>query len=603
MAAWLPKGVCLMLKRFLVFFTLLCFLLATATPAFAGKSGAMSSKKNDKVKAHYIYKSPKKNSKEKTPIVTPAKKPPSKPDRTTKPDTATTPDTTPDTSTPDTTTPDTTIPDITTPDTPTLPEDSPTPETPGTTTPGLPEQPEVVDSTLITAYGASTERADNADAINKAINSASLVVIPEGIYKIQSAVRLENGLTLEGTRGSSIILIDDTFKKGRYFPENEFAILNKDFSQSYDGGTVDRHITIRGITFVMNKTNTDSIATILGLANVENVIIEDCDFIIENNRITGNNIDLYAACKNVTISNCFIKNDTGAEYGAGIMVRCLTDDGYDTDNETAGVLIENNSLEKNGNDEAIAVWGCVGQVRDVVVQNNSIEAYGRVPDVIIDAFAGEFNRYSTARTENVVFDGNTITTEDIAYTIFQVGQNTDTVSRLDNVSITNNTINAKVSATGYTTVIKSYGQDNYTNILIDSNRITNTGSVNICYGISGKGMVSNNEINGLFNASIAYGATSYQNTINDNTKGAAFENVAYVDSNIINNCLVGIKCFETGNYSLTNNIITMMNSPDSFGIQALNVMNSYPVVSESNNNIIKTNQSSIAMFSNGGEIV
>jgi hypothetical protein len=86
-------------KRFLVFFTLLCFLLATATPAFAGKSGAMSSKKNDKAKAHYIYKSPKKNSKEKTPIVTPAKKPPSKPDRTTKPDTATTPDT----STPDTT--------------------------------------------------------------------------------------------------------------------------------------------------------------------------------------------------------------------------------------------------------------------------------------------------------------------------------------------------------------------------------------------------------------------------------------------------------------------------------------------------------------------
>jgi hypothetical protein len=357
---------------------------------------------------------------------------------------------------------------------------------------------------LVTKYGANTRLADNSIAINAAIADNDKVIIPEGSFSIQSTVILKNGLTFQGTRGSSKIVINDTFNKGPYLPENEFAIINQDFSKTYSDTTAD-DITIRGITFIMSENANDSIATILGLANIKNLVIEDCDFIIESDLISGNNLDLYAGCKNVKITDNFFKNDTGAEAGCEIMVRCLTANGAVIDNETTNVLIENNRFDKNGNDEVIAVWGCVGKVSNVTVRNNEIYTYGRVPDVIISAFAGEDNAYSTAKAEYIVFDSNHITTDSIVGTVFQIGQKTDSISVLDNVKIINNTIEAQVTTTGVSNIIKSINQPNYMNITIKSNTITNTGRVSIDYGINGKGAISNNVITGLFNNRIANG--------------------------------------------------------------------------------------------------
>ncbi|MFA7078344.1 MAG: hypothetical protein WC147_08060 [Syntrophomonas sp.] len=454
---------------------------------------------------------------------------------------------------------------------------------------------------IITAYGASSDLADNSAAINKAIARNNNVIIPEGSFSIQSMVKLKNGLTIQGTRELSKIVIDDTFNVGNYFPESEFAIMNADFSKTYNATTADE-ITIRGITFVMTNNNPASITTILGFANIKKLTIEDCDFIIENHLISGNNMDLYAGCKNVVIRDCYFKNDTGAAAGCGIMVRCFTADGALFDNETANVLIENNKFDKNGNDEVVAVWGGIGQVRDVTVRRNEINTYGRVPSVIISAFAGERNAFSTARAENITFADNHIVTDSIAATVIQVGQKTDNVAELNNIKIINNTIAAQVQETGLSNVIKSINQPQHNNIIIDSNTITNTGSINIAYGINGKGEVSNNVINGLFNASIANGDRSYGNTINNNLEGAAIENVRNAEKNIINNCRIGIKCFYSDTFYLTNNTIRMADYADSFGIQALNVDDSYPIIYVNNNEIINTNNSSKQVFSNGGMI-
>jgi hypothetical protein len=440
---------------------------------------------------------------------------------------------------------------------------------------------------------------DDFSLLRQQLAVSDYVFIPAGDYALVSTLKLKNGIVLEGIRGQSRIIIDDSFQKGKYYPENEFAVMNEHFSQAYDSATADE-ITIRGLTFIMDKNNSNSIHTLLGMANVKKLILEDCDFIVQGNGVSGSNIDLYAGCKNVLIRNCYIKNDTGAESGAAVMVRCLTGDGADPANATENVVLESNTIEKNSNDEAIAVWGCVGLVRDVTVRNNSITAYGRIPDVLIDAFAGEFNKHSTASTKNVIFDGNTITTGDIACTIFQVGQNTDTVSQLDNVRITNNTINTRASATAYTTVIKSYDQDNYTNIVIEGNEITNTGHVNIGYGITGKGVIANNVINGLFNASIAYAYTCNNNTINDNITGTAIENVVNIESNTINNCKVGIKCFDSETYWVAGNSINMHDSSESCGIMALKVSGSNPVVSISDNQIAAGDNYYAKIFSHEG---
>ncbi|NLJ77518.1 MAG: hypothetical protein GX325_09740 [Peptococcaceae bacterium] len=437
---------------------------------------------------------------------------------------------------------------------------------------------------LMMAKGAKESPMESFSSIRRQLASGGYVFVPPGDYTLARTIRLKSGTVLEGRRGCSRIIIDDTFQKGPYYPENEFAVSNAGFSQEYDSATAD-DITIRGLTFVLTKKNKDPIWCLLGMANIKKLVVEDCDFIVQGQGIGGSNIDLYAGCKNVRITNCYIKNDTGAPYGAAVMVRSLNIDGANPHNATEQVVLAHNIIEKNGNDEAIAVWGCTGRVKDVVVQNNSIKTYGRVPDVVLSAFAGEFNDCSAAQTNNVVFDGNTVTADDLRYAIFQVGQDTDTISRLDDVTISNNKIDVKVAASDRSTVIRTIGQDNYTNIKITDNEITNTGRVPIGYGVLGQGLVTDNVINGLFEASIACVDTCHNNTINDNTTGTAIENVAHIRANVINNCLVGVKCFVTGVFNVAENSINMADHGDSMGIMAIDIAGSRPVVYISGNEI------------------
>jgi len=385
-------------------------------------------------------------------------------------------------------------------------------------------------SELITFYGANSANDDNASAINAALTSSSRVVVPEGSFRIQSAIRLRNGVTLEGTRGSSKIIIDDTFSKGPYFPANEFAIFNEHFSSNFNSETADT-LTIRGITFVM-KTTEAVIESILGLGNAKNVILEDCDFIIENTAsVEGNNLDLYAACKGVTVRNCYFKNDTGARVGCSVQVRCLTEDPLNVNNETCDVLIESNTFDKNGNDEVVAVYGCNGQVRNVTVQNNVIRAYGQVPDIMVSAFTGE----STATLKDVFITGNQITADDIIFTVILIGRANDSTRMLDTVQVAGNNIQAKDTNQGNTFIIFSNDIPNKTNILIDSNTIKNTSSNPITAAVFGPGTVSNNTIEGNFDVSINLATSAYGNTIINNQSGDAIENIPNIANNIILN--------------------------------------------------------------------
>jgi hypothetical protein len=466
------------------------------------------------------------------------------------------------------------------------------------TWPNAPDTP----AKSITLFGADTAKEDNATAINAAIQDSSHVTVPGGEFSIQSNIVLKSGLYLEGTSGLSKIVIDDTFKKNVYFPGNEFAIFNSGFAQSYNEATA-AEITLKGITFVLTKSTINPIQTIMGFGNVKSLVIENCDFICQGNIITASNLDLYAACKNVTIRNCTFKNDTGADSGGCIWVRNFTSDGANLDNETANILIEGNSFEKNCGDEVIAVWGLAGQVRNVDVKNNTIRTYGTKPALVTAIFGGEFDRYATAIAKDIVFEGNKITTDDFGGAVVQVGQPTDQISKVDNVKVINNTINAKVSATGVANAIKLINQPNYTNLSIMYNTINNTGTVKLNYGIVGAGPsseVSNNTVNGAFNAGIANCHKALLNKVNNNLSGAAFENCLNVDSNEVTNCLVGIKCFYSETFTLTNNTITMADNAKSFGIMVLNVSDSSPTVFAKNNTIIRLNTSSIVVFRNGG---
>lgn len=454
----------------------------------------------------------------------------------------------------------------------------------------------------ITLFGADTAQEDNAAAINAAILDSNYVTVPAGSFSIQSNIMLKNGLYLEGTRGLSKIIINDTFKKNIYFPANEFAIFNSSFAKTYNDATSEE-ITIKGISFYLTKNTINPIQTIMGFGNVKKLVIENCDFICQGNTITANNLDLYASCKNVTIRNCTFKNDTGADTGGCIWVRNFTTDGTNLNNETANVLIESNTFEKNCGDEVIAVWGLAGQVRNVNVKNNTIKTYGTKPALVTAIFGGEFNKYATAIAKDIVFDGNTITTDDFGAAIVQVGQVSDQISKVDNIKVINNTINAKVVTTGVSTAIKLINQPNHTNISVMYNTINNIGAVKVNYGIAGANSsteVSNNIVNGAFNASIANCNKASLNKVNNNLSGSAFENCLNVDSNTVTNCLVGIKCFYTNTFTLTNNEVTLADSASSFGIMVLNVSGSSPTVYAKNNTIIKLNTSSTAVFRNGG---
>lgn len=209
-----------------------------------------------------------------------------------------------------------------------------------------------------------------SDIINKALlaNKGKNVnlFIPAGEYLLDKPLILQDGVTLSGVTGETKLIADDSFKTNL----DDYIVSNaKGANVSINGLYIEyrSHKNPVFSNYAVNPNGMEGI--ILKLKGVTSANIKNSSFIVKNNGIktTCTPIWVRDGYKNIDISNCYIENTSGGPVGGCLWFMCNNGLVGDT------VNVYNNTLVKNGNDEAIAIWGDnKGVHRNYNIYNNTI---------------------------------------------------------------------------------------------------------------------------------------------------------------------------------------------------------------------------------------
>lgn len=244
-----------------------------------------------------------------------------------------------------------------------------------------------------------------SDILNRAFlenkNKGVTIYVPAGDYLLDKPLLLQNGVTLEGVSGKTRFFADDTFNR----MNDDFIISNADNAQvhikniyaEYKGGKTpvfsDYSVNPKGIEGILLK-----------ILKTPKAVVENSSFIVKNNGTKTTITPVWArnGFKNVDIHNCYIENTSGANVGGCLWF--MNNNGEVGDTVTA----YNNTIVKNGNDEAIAIWGNDGGVnQNYNIYNNTVNYTKGTQNTTCDKLIAILT-WSNGLYKNIKFTGNKI---------------------------------------------------------------------------------------------------------------------------------------------------------------------------------------------------
>ncbi len=389
----------------------------------------------------------------------------------------------------------------------------------------------------VTDFGARGDgRTDDAPAIQAALDAAKLVYLPAGDYLIKTNLRINDGAVLQGDQQASRIVINDSFVKRVGWGSDYAAIYNADFGAAYNPDTADA-VQIRGLRVRMTVTSPSTITAIMAFANVNRLVVDDCDLLCDGTSGGMTGLDVYAGCQNVSISNNSIRTLNGTPHGGPLLIRneCVSNGGTTV---TRAVSVIGNHFESNQGDEMLNVCGDDGPTQDVTIQYNTFHhlSGGTRPVVSIAMYAA--GNYAgvldppAAALSNVLFDNNTVMIDDFSSDGIRVGCASDLTHVVDNVSITNNNVTCAVSG-GTAAIIRCEPRSICHNVVVGGNTVTSTGTPQITYGVASVEEVRNNILSGTIREGFAYCGAVRDNVFQGNGQGFGTVDCPLVTGNTV----------------------------------------------------------------------
>ena len=184
-------------------------------------------------------------------------------------------------------------------------------------------------------------------------DGVTVIHLPSGIFSVEKTVFLPSNCVLEGSGPQTVLAAPPSFTGSRF-------ITNKDAQRG------NANITIRNIKIDFNiRVLKGSSPGVMYFENVDGLFIDSVTMKIDSD-LYG--IDLAGAVRRSRIEKCTITN-TG--NGGGIMVR-----NRNTAIPTADVSVGQNTITSSRTDEPLAVFGWLGRVQNVVLEDNRIIAGG-----------------------------------------------------------------------------------------------------------------------------------------------------------------------------------------------------------------------------------
>lgn len=308
----------------------------------------------------------------------------------------------------------------------------------------------VEDHIVLSWFVKNPSNANFASYFNDAITAATAkgmwVLVPPGVYHIKSPIYLDDS-PLRGVEGQTTIVMDEDFIFDNVSsPRNGACFYNTKFSSVFNDASANM-INIDGINFQMNvESNTNIVGNILLLANVKEGRISNCNFNAKKNvtNMANTLIDNYACVKNLTYENCVCSNYNEKNIGGVMWVRNLTFDASSDNNVTEGIRLYGVTMNHASTDEALAVFGSIGVVRDVIVDKCHFNGLPTsvLHSVLVSVYPQQPSGGTTAAVYNIKILNSTFTDEYYLNYILRVGRDSDTLSKCDNIVISNNTFNS-----------------------------------------------------------------------------------------------------------------------------------------------------------------
>ncbi|OPX44821.1 hypothetical protein CLHUN_13750 [Ruminiclostridium hungatei] len=438
------------------------------------------------------------------------------------------------------------------------------------------------------------EANDNTEYLTRLFNSENTVNLPAGNFFCKSKIILKGmNLTVQGVKGSTKIVFDSrTFSNYGQGYLSECLIINSNYADEFNETTAQK-MKISDISFEYKRYTNRSPKTIMILKNIRRADILNCDFIADlSNTMPVTNLDLYNACKNVTVADCNFVNNTMALSGGCVWVRNLTTRlSAVADNTTENVKITDCNFEKDSKDEVIAVYSTVGNVRNVIINNCKIVDRFEKQEIVLSVYSSEDKYYGTV--DNIIISNNIIISDYFNAFIICTGIE-NRKKPTTNISIYNNDINAQSVGTSSKTIIYNPAGNEKSNIYAINNRITLTGN-GYCNAISNVSSAEGNVISGQFRYGITGGAA-----INNTIQGAESAVVSPVVAlrNTISDVKYGIRSFANNSYIGGNTV----DISELSGFCAIE-LNSQARIYCANNNIRTHDSSQYAIIGKGANII
>ena len=389
----------------------------------------------------------------------------------------------------------------------------------------------------------TTEAHSNSDAIQSCLDYAQEngynVKIPKGTYLIEKRILLPDNIELIGEDGATFLVYDN------FYNTDDFVFRNK----HADNNGI---IKIKNLNFKLETYKEfefkEKELLYIKIYDLKELSIDNCKVENENKGIPNlcTEIDIRGNFEKIDITNNTLINESKSTVGGNLWIR----NNY-LDGEIGEINITDNTIIKNGNDEAIATWG-KSKMGKINVKRNHIE-YTNSSDMTNDIFITCMSTENTFKLEEYCFEENDIKVNGSMQGLIIVMNNNGEMPSINikkNVIAFNSTFEdayGGVLRFANYNIDKMYEQD----INICENQIDSSEAVGcrqIFYLRNSKVNVYNNNIN----AKVTYGVTFVDN----NSEKVEME----LNDNIINaNLLQGSSIFSSKdvnvNFIANNNTI------------------------------------------------
>ena len=312
-----------------------------------------------------------------------------------------------------------------------------------------------------------------------------VIHIPAGVYIVDRAIILPSDTVLEGAGPATVLRASSGFRGSRF-------ISNSDLTRG------NANITLRSFLVEFATKVFGGETGVIRFENVENLQIEEVSMDL-NTSMYG--IDLAAHVRDSTIQGCTIVNKGG---GGGIMVRNRN---VSPTCATSGVEISSNRITSFV-DEPIAVFGWMGVVHNIRVEQNEIDAQDASFGITV---YGIDQIKHTGTIEGVIVSGNRVRGGRVGGIAVKGGAR--------NVELTGNVIDGQ-RADAIFLHTGGEGLPGVSNVIIRGNKLTNAGRH--CIFASGNALtIQDNSISNCREAGIYVGgpASVIGNAIRDAKPG------------------------------------------------------------------------------------